>query len=213
MDIERIIASGFDRVKSYCDRGFEAIAQRLSAIEGRVVLQGEKGDQGEPGERGLDGGPGERGFDGKDGAPGRDGQPGVPGRDGKDGADGLDGKDGAAGLDGLGFDDLSLDYDGERTITFRLQRGEQVKHYPIKLPILLDRGVWRSREAPYEKGDGVSWGGSLWIAQADTRSKPDTGGSEWRLAVKRGRDGDDGKDGAPGERGPQGEPGRNGSSF
>ena len=37
----------------------------------------------------------------------------------------------------------------------------------------------------------MTWGGSLFIAQADTEAKPETN-DDWKLAVKRGRNGKDG---------------------
>lgn len=61
----------------------------------------------------------------------------------------------------------------------------------FKIPALLERGVWR--EGAYDKGDGVTWDGSYWIAQDKTTDKPGTSPA-WRLAVKRGRDGKDLKD-------------------
>lgn len=60
----------------------------------------------------------------------------------------------------------------------------------FKMPVVLDKGVWR--EGAYEKGDGVSWDGSFWIAQKQTAEKPGTSDA-WRLSTKRGRDGKDGK--------------------
>ncbi len=90
------------------------------------------------------------------------------------------------GLDGIGFDDLSMveETDG---IYLRFARGENVKRF--RLPVVIDRGIYR--EGLYRSGDGVTYGGSFWIAQEDTTEKPD-GGKGWRLAVKRGRDGKDG---------------------
>lgn len=111
----------------------------------------------------------------------------VVGENGKDGADGRD------GVDGLGFDDLSAEYDGERTVTLKMKRGEQVKEFAFEMPVVIDRGVYREGEA-YAKGDAVTWAGSVWIAQKATDQKPDSGDG-WRLAVKRGRDGKPGKDG------------------
>jgi hypothetical protein len=93
--------------------------------------------------------------------------------------------EGKPGIDGVGFDDMAAEYDGERTITLRFERGENVKTFSFDMPIVLDRGVWRARE--YKAGDAVTWGGSLWIAQKETEAKPDSG-EDWRLAVKRGRD-------------------------
>ena len=112
---------------------------------------------------------------------------GRDGRDGQKGEDGMAGKDGQDGRDGLGFDDLAVDYDGDRQVTFRFTQGDRVKEFPLVLPIVLDRGVYRP-DQDYQKGDAVSFGGSLWIAQEVTQDKPETSAA-WRLAVKRGRDG------------------------
>ena len=186
------------------------LLKRINELESRAPEKGEPGERGAdgvPGRDGIDGKDGAPGADGEDGAPGRDGQPGVPGRDGKDGAPGAAGKDGA---DGLGFDDLSVEHDGERTLTLRFARGEQVKEFAVDLPVVIDRGVWR--EGSFKRGDGVSWGGSFFIAQKDTTAKPETS-PDWRLAVKRGRDGRDGKageSGAKGDKGDRGEPGPRG---
>jgi hypothetical protein len=94
------------------------------------------------------------------------------------------------GLDGLGFDDLSVIHDGERSFTLRFARGEQIKEFPIVLPIVIDRGYHKDGNS-YAKGDGVTHGGSYWIAQNDTTSKPEIGNPDFRLAVKKGRDGKD----------------------
>jgi hypothetical protein len=93
------------------------------------------------------------------------------------------------GLDGLGFDDLQFEYDGERSITFKVKSGDRIKAFDAKMPVIIDRGVWRERA--YEPGDGVTWRGSFWIAQKETSAKPDEASADWRLAVKRGRDGKD----------------------
>lgn len=149
---------------------------------------------------------------GKDGEPGRDGRDGLPGRDGKDGAPGEAGKDGTDGLngrDGLGFDDLTVDYDGERTVTLRFAAGDRVKEFPIKFPVIIDRGVWKDGQT-YERGDAVTWGGSLHVAKKDTSTKPDTPDSDWRLSAKRGRDGKDGKAGEKGLKGDKGDRGEQG---
>lgn len=62
----------------------------------------------------------------------------------------------------------------------------------IKTSCVIDRGVWR--EGSFEKGDGVTYSGSFFIAQRETVSTEKPGQSDgWRLAVKRGRDGQDGK--------------------
>lgn len=148
--------------------------------------------------------------DGEPGRDGRDGQPGIPGRDGVDGKDGLpgaDGKDGKDGADGLGFDDLNIEYDGERTISLVFTRGETVKRFDLAMPVVIDKGVYRHDEK-HQRGDAVTYGGSLWIAQKDAPGGKPGESDDWRLAVKKGRDGRDGQAGERGERGAEGRPGR-----
>jgi len=100
---------------------------------------------------------------------------------------GRDGKDGAPGADGVGFDDLTFEYDGERTITLKFVKGEQVKDFSVKVPMMIYRGIF-SESKEYEAGDCVTWGGSVWVAQRKTTAKPETN-DDWKLAVKRGKDG------------------------
>ena len=151
---------------------------------------------------------------GDDGADGKDGEPGRDGLDVKDlfradggrlvavmsdgttkdmgvfvGKDGNDGSPGKDGVDGLGFEDMEFSTDEHGRPVAKFQRGDVVK--TIQLPCIIDRGPYRSGEI-YQKGDAVSYGGGLWIAQDHTSEKPD-GGSGWRLAVKKGRDGKDGQ--------------------
>jgi collagen type III alpha len=152
---------------------------------------------------------------GKDGADGRDGQPGVPGAPGRDGATGergekgLDGKDGAVGRDGT-LEGASLKQIDDRTWQIVRADGSALSGV-FALPLVLDRGVYQPTKR-YEKGDGVTFGGSFWIAQGDTSEKPGDGATAWRLAVKRGRDGakgEPGERGGPGPKGEKGDPGRN----
>jgi integrin beta 3 len=109
-----------------------------------------------------------------------------PGRDGRD-AVGKDGKDGA---DGLGFDDMEMEEKDDRTIAFVFRRGDREKRFEYTFPTLVDRGTYKSG-AVYERGDTITYGGSLFIAQRDTlpTEKPEDGSGAFRLAVKRGRDG------------------------
>jgi hypothetical protein len=115
--------------------------------------------------------------------PGRDGLPGLPGRDGLPGA---------PGKDGLGFDNLTVEHDGERLITIKLTNGERMKSFPIKLPCMIYREICKP-ETAYEKGDCVTFGGSVWTALRDTTEKPGDGCKDWRLSAKRGRDARHGK--------------------
>lgn len=115
---------------------------------------------------------------------------------------------GPPGEPGLGFDDFGVEHDGERGFVFRLVRGDLVKEWAFTVPAVIDKGVFKA-ETKYDRGDGVTYSGSFWIAQGETKGKPGELGSEgWRLAVKRGRDGKDGKNGERGPQGPEGKPGR-----
>jgi hypothetical protein len=143
---------------------------------------------------------------------------GAPGRDGRDAADLSILKDMLPALvkDGvvaiLSEIKISSDDDG-RTLIVGIPIGGKAISQSIKTATVLDRGVWRARDEGYEKGDGVSFGGSFWIAQIPTKNQPDTDDSGWRLAVKRGRDGRDGKQGGGGPKGDKGDPGRDGRTL
>jgi len=118
------------------------------------------------------------------------------------------GKDGKDGIDGVGFDDLQLEYNGDRTLTFKFVKGENVKLYDLHMDIPLFKDVWRAGE--YQAGDEVVRDGSMWIATKKTETVPGAPGSDWRLCTKRGRDG---KDGKPGPEGPMGKAGRDGRDL
>lgn len=103
--------------------------------------------------------------------------------------DGKDGRDGRDGRDGLGVEDFGVALDG-RDLTLEISRGDFHKAHTIRVPFPIDVGVYRE-DATYEKGDGVTFGGSWWLAQKDApQGKPGTS-ADWRLAVKKGRDGRD----------------------
>ena len=186
---------------------FVPAAQELIAAEVAKAVAAlpppERGEKGEPGERGE---PGENGADGKDGADGvglagalidRAGHLRVRMTNGTDhdlgpviGKDGEPGKDGA---DGLGFDDMdACVLDDDRTIELSFRRGEEEKCFTFKWPTTIYRGVFQP-EHEYDAGDAVTWAGSVWIAEQQTKAKPDTPDGGWKLAVKRGRDGRDAK--------------------
>jgi hypothetical protein len=100
-----------------------------------------------------------------------------------------DGEKGEPGHDGFGIHEFVQR--GERSVAAIYKRGDEVIEQIFTFPALIDRGVYKSGEG-YEKGDGVTYAGSFWIAQRDTKDAP--GNSDaWRLAVKRGRDGKDSK--------------------
>lgn len=180
---------------------------------GEPGIQGEKGDPGERGEMGPQGEKGARGHDVRDiavtqdgavielaftvadersifevelpaGPAGEKGDPGPQGDAGPQGNEGDAGQQGERGADGLGFEEMDeyLDEDG-RTLVRRYARGDEVKEFRHKLGIVLDKGVWREG-MNRERGDMVSCGGNLWIAQRDTTDRPGTSDA-WRMAIKR----------------------------
>lgn len=103
-------------------------------------------------------------------------------------------KDGKDGIDGVGFDDLEVEYDGVKTVIFKMVRGDVTKQFDLTMPVVVDCGVFKDGHV-YTPGDSVTWAGSYWIAQKATGAKPDSLESGWRLAVKKGRDGKDGRNG------------------
>src|SRR4029077_16588083 len=83
--------------------------------------------------------------------------------------------------------------------------GSNEKYVEVTLDHPLDRGVWK--QGKYHKGDTVTFGGSMFIAQCETEAKPETN-KEWRLAVKKGLNGSNGAEGPQGKQGPPGRDGR-----
>ena len=100
------------------------------------------------------------------------------------------------GRDALALEsfDMAIAEDG-RTVTVKLQAGETLIEKSVKIPAVIDRGVYSS-EGSYEKGDGTTYGGCYWIAQKDAPEGVPGGSADWRLAVKKGRDGKDLRDNA-----------------
>ncbi len=90
--------------------------------------------------------------------------------------------------DGLGFDDLSVEHDGERKIVIKFKRDDVAKEFPVFIPAMIYRGVF-SEGRSYDIGDAVTWAGSLWHCDAPTADKPGDTQRAWTLAAKRGRDG------------------------
>lgn len=154
------------------------------------------------------------GKDGKDGRDGRDGKDGSNGLNGKDGINGKNGasayeiavsqgysgtllefaqkqfgKDGRDGKDGLGFDDIKVEFDGQRTINLKFEADGNVKSYSFDIPAQIYRGVYQSG-VKYKTGDTVTDNGSLWSCLKDTEERPVSSISgSWQLAVKHGRAG------------------------
>lgn len=199
MDMEKLAAAMAPVIRNLVDTATAPLLDRINELESRPMPEAIKGDPGDPGRDGKDGTSVtvegvEAMLSGKMAEWALDFERRAQGvmeravermpkpADGKDGRDGVDGKD------GVGFDDLALDHDGERGFTFRLIRGSEVREYGFTIPAVLDRGVYRE-DNDYLKGDAVSFGGSLWIAQRDVPPGKPGQCDGWRLAVKKGRDG------------------------
>lgn len=206
-DPEAVAAIVFDQIKSQLDeiQGLfdtipevpqlpdipaliaDAVADAIKAIpepeNGKDGAEGPKGDVGEKGRDGLDLKDLFRADGGRLVAVMSDGTTKDLGEFvGKDGAPGRDGKD------GLGFDDLEFTHDDFGRPVAKFQRGDVVKS--VALPCIIDRGPYKPSDE-YRKGDAVSYGGSLWVAQKDAPEGKPGDGSDFRLAVKKGRDGRD----------------------
>jgi integrin beta 3 len=102
--------------------------------------------------------------------------------------EGPPGKDGRDGFTLEDFDCRVLEDD--RTIEFSFKSGEYEHIATLKWPTMLYRGVYHEG-TEYERGDVVTWGGSLWHCDEPTKEKPGT--DSWTLAAKKGRDGKDAK--------------------
>lgn len=103
-----------------------------------------------------------------------------------------DGKDGRDGADALALSDFTAEVsENGRTVILSLAAGEQRKEARLHFPVMLDRGVFKEGAA-YLQGDAVTWAGSIWVAQKDSPEGKPEASRDWRLGVKRGRDGKDG---------------------
>jgi hypothetical protein len=179
-----------DELKALTDlQVAESVAKYFEANPVRHGIDGSPGPKGDAGDRG------EKGLDGADGVGlagaviNRAGELVVTKTNGEaltlGAVIGQDGKDGAKGEDGADFTESEFDYDGERGLIIRGKGGEIVK----QLPIPIDRGYWRDGMKA-EKSDVLTHDGSVWIALKETSAKPCRENAEdWRLMVRKGRDG------------------------
>jgi len=110
-----------------------------------------------------------------EGPPGKDGRDGI---DGKNGVDGKDGKDGAPGE--RGADGIATREEIESVIEQRLAE--------IQVRTFADvyQGVYEIGRT-YNRGLLTTWGGSVWLSQTETKSKPGES-PDWKLVVKKGAD-------------------------
>lgn len=168
--------------------------------DGAPGPRGEKGEQGEPGAQGPRGEKGEPGARGEKGDTGSRGEAGQRGEKGDRGEAGRDGRD-ASDLEVIGkmiseqlerqFAQLLAGFkvsspDDGRTLVFEALTAK----HEIKTGLVLYRDIYRPEEK-YERSDCVTFGGSVWIAQVDNPTDKPGISDQWRLAVKRGRDGKD----------------------
>ncbi|WP_412063985.1 hypothetical protein [Rhizobium sp. SYY.PMSO] len=102
------------------------------------------------------------------------------------------GKDGDPGRDGFQLEEFDAAVmDDSRTVLLSFSRGDLEYKVELGFPVMIYRGVYR--EGEYERGDTVTWGGSLWHCDAPkTNAKPGEGSPDWTLCAKKGRDGKDG---------------------
>ena len=97
------------------------------------------------------------------------------------------------GRDGVDLTELSVDFDGERTVTVKGRTGEVTK----RVPVPLWRGYW-SPGASAEKSDILTHNGTAYIAIVDNpKCEPGVGkyDHEWKVFTRKGRDGKDGRNG------------------
>lgn len=114
-------------------------------------------------------------IEGPAGKDGKDGANGVDGKDGRDGKDGADGKNGERGADGI-------------ATRAELDSMLEERFAELQVRSLADsyQGVYQP-EKDYTRGNLATWGGSLFLALADTCSRPEQS-PDWKLIVKRGAD-------------------------
>lgn len=95
------------------------------------------------------------------------------------------------GRDALPLDSFDIQLgDDDRTVVMSIGAGEQQITRTLMLSTVIDKGVFKPDDK-YLKGDAVSYGGSLHIARKNAPAGVPGASDDWRLAVKRGRDGRD----------------------
>lgn len=187
--------------------------------DGSNGAKGETGPAGPAGEKGMDGAPGPMGPQGKEGPAGRDGNSPSPEaiallfeprfselclsieRRATDAiikaiANLPKPENGKDGRDAVQLDQYDVRMaDDERTMLLSYNAGDIKKEFALRLPFPIDRGVYREsgleNGMQYMKGDSVSYGGSMFTAQVDCPKGVPGSSKDWRLSVKRGRDGAD----------------------
>jgi hypothetical protein len=205
--------------------------------KGDPGAKGEPGESivGPPGEKGLDGKDGLWGRDGRDGDPGRDAaqlEP-LPRIDPQKSyprgiwacyefglirstrqtdpiVDSIEAAGWQIVIAGAAQSEIVQDEVDPRRFHHKLRfMGREVVVNSFSIPAMIYQQIWKEG-ATYIEGDCVTYSGCLWHCNAAmTQAKPGLPNqTDWRLAVKSGRDGRDGKEGAKGDPGPEGRAGR-----
>ena len=91
-------------------------------------------------------------------------------------------------VNGIAEIDVKLDNARQVSVAQTDSRGLKTEK-TFSIPSMVYRGVWRDGDS-YEKGDTVTWAGSLWHCDENTNEKPGTVKDSkcWTLAAKKGRD-------------------------
>lgn len=204
-DFEKSAAAFVAGAQKAVDKAIAPLLKRIEELEARPLA--EKGDRGEPGERGPEGpsGVGVLGaFRKHDGvliltlSDGRTqeigdvtGPEGPRGEKGETGERGEIGPQGEQGKAGFSLEDFDVERgDDGRTYVLKFDGGDVRHEYELTFPVPVYCDIYKAGEE-YHPGDLVTWGGSLWHCNENTKDKPDVG--PWTLAVKKGRDGKDAK--------------------
>lgn len=188
-------------------------------IDGKDGADGADGKDGRDGIDGKDGADGVHGKDGADGINGKDGADGVDGKsvtvddikavvEAKQAEWALDFEKRAQdvlqkavdrmpkpkdGKDGFSLKDFTVTQSEDgREVIMALGDGEHRHESRLEIRQPIYKQVWQQGEQ-YYRDDFVTWGGSMWAALKDTKSKPGEYNKDWRLCVKSGRNGRDAK--------------------
>ncbi len=117
---------------------------------------------------------------------------GEKGEQGDTGERGENGERGERGERGETFtlDDFDIVPVDERTIKMGFTKGDVMHSFELEFPFPIYRGVFKET-GTYERGDLVTWAGSMWHCDEPKGLKPGAPESGWQLAVKAGRPGKD----------------------
>lgn len=160
----------------------EEVRSLRTQLQTRTVTEPIASQAGRDGKDGIDGKDGRDGKDGAVGEAGARGADGIAGANGKDGRDGVDGKAGAQGEKGeRGADGIAT---REEIMAIVEERAADIN---VRTFADVYQGVYEPNKL-YARGVLATWGGSLWLALAETQAKPGES-PNWKLVVKKGADG------------------------